>query len=1153
MSKLICSSAIDGAVEWVLKASKAVDDAIVQKGADFPVAFPDTNYFLPVIYSFTGKKMQKLSDLKDIIEEAKELLPKRPADSVWLPYLGNTMDAGIAALFACEAIEACKYITCPNPVNGIWLGAANDVIMRERGIEFVDGTAPGFAAITGAAPDNATAVKIAKELQQKNLYVFMGGATNGKQFADQLAEEGIQLGWETRLVPFGSDVSALVYALGFANRAALSFGGIKPGDYEGNLKYNKNRIFAFVIALGEVTPDKYAIAAGAINYGFPVIADTNIPQILPTGICTYEHVVSNVPLENIVEKSLEVRGCKIKVVDVPIPTAYGPAFEGERIRKEDTHVEFGGNKTLGFEFVTSVDVNQINDGEIEIIGPDIDTVEPGGRMPLGIWIEVAGRKMQPDFEPILERQVHHLVNGGEGIWHMGQRDIIWTRISKAGFAKGLRLRHYGEILHAKFLADYPAIVDKVKVTLITDQAEAEKRLAVARKVYDERNRRLEAMTDESVDTFYSCLLCQSFAPNHVCVITPERLGLCGAYNWLDGKAAYEIDETGANQPLKKGECLDSVKGVWAGVNEYVYANSHKTVDSFAAYSIMDRPMTSCGCFEVICAYLPECNGVMAVNREYLGETPIGMTFSTLAGSVGGGQQTPGFIGCGKVFLTSRKFLAAEGGFGRLVWMPKELKEQLKSDMEKRFKEQGLDGFMDKIADETITSTAEGVRGFMEKVTHPALKMDNMALYAQREETPKENVEVQVSEKAAEVEELERVHDNNLANIDITALTEKIIAEVRASVTKEVVSDIINVLSEKFLGQSIVKSADKEQTKETVVKKPKLPKISASERINNIKSFTVPAEKSDNALLTVKLGSSRKDIKSLSVGGANCMPFHLWEGRMPNRPLIAMEVFDTISEKFPDSLREIYKDVLHNPAAMAKFCVEKCGADLISVRLDGTHPEKGNRSANESIELIQSVFKAVNVPLIITGHNYYEKNNEVMKAVAQAFEGENLLFNWVEQDNYKTIAGAVMAYGHTLVAQAPIDVNISKQLNILLTNMGLSAAKIIIDPMTSTIGYGIEYTYSVMERIRQTGLGGDNMLRNPMIVSVGQECMKIKESKASEESFPNWGDLTKRAAYWELSTATSLLYAGADILIMYTPEAVRATKQTIFNLMEQEDK
>jgi acetyl-CoA synthase len=1154
VSKLICTIAIDGAAAIVAQAILKLDETVKQKGPDCPVAFPDTTYYLPVIYSFTGRQMKTLADLRDILEEAKSLLPARPADNTWLPYWGNALDAGVAALYACEVIEACKYLIGPNPVDGIWLGAANDVIMRERGIEFVDGTAPGFAAITGAAPDNATAVKIAKELQQKNLYVFMGGCTKGVQFAEQLAAEGVQLGWETRLVPFGRDVSSLIYALGFANRAALSFGGVKPGDFEANLKYNKNRIFAFVIALGEVTPDKCAAAVGAINYGFPVIADTDIPEILPTGVCTYEHVVSKVPHDKIVEKALEVRGCKIKIVDVPVPVAYGPAFEGERIRKEDTQVEFGGNKTLAFEFVTSAEYDDISDGEIKIVGPDIDTVEPGGRLPLGIWVEVAGRKMQTDFEHILERQIHHLLNGAEGLWHMGQRDIIWTRISKAGYSRGLRLKHYGEILHARLLADYPAIVDKVRVTLITNQAEVEKRLAIARKVYDERNRRLEAMTDESVETFYSCLLCQSFAPNHVCVITPERLGLCGAYNWLDGKAAYEIDETGPNQPLKKGECLDPVKGIWSGVNEYVYTNSHKTIDAFCAYSIMDRPMTSCGCFEAICAYVPECNGVMIVNREYLGETPIGMTFSTLAGEVGGGQQTPGFFGCGKVFLTSRKFLSAEGGFGRVVWMPKELKDMLRDDLVRRFEENDLPGLIDKIADETVAVTAEDLRTFMEKIKHPALNMEDMSRFAQSEQSDTARAKTEaVPEKAATAQSLTRpiMEDGDaLANAVIATIT----GQVKADVTKEVITSIIDILSERFLGQTSSLKTEA-QTEVPKVKTGPLAGSLAFERIAACKSFALPIESSSGTTYSVKLGNLKSEGgtrgKTYTVGGANCMPFHFWEGKMPNRPLVAMEVFDSVNEKYPPVLREAFKDILDNTVEMARACVTRYGADLISVNLEGIHPERGNRTASQSVELVKSILAAVDVPLIISGISHFEKNNEVMKAIAQACEGENLLFNWVEQDNYRTIAGAAMAYGHTLVAQSPIDVNISKQLNILLTNMGLPPDKIIIDPMTSTIGYGVEYTYSVMERIRLTGLGGDNMLLSPMIVSVGQECAKIKEFKAPESSFPDWGDLARRAAYWEVATATTLLYAGADILILYAPSAVTTLKHTIDNLMEKE--
>ena len=226
------------------------------------------------------------------------------------------------------------------------------------------------------------------------------------------------------------------------------------------------------------------------------------------------------------------------------------------------------------------------------------------------------------------------------------------------------------------------------------------------------------MTDESVDTFYSCLLCQSFAPNHVCVITPERLGLCGAYNWLDGKAAYEIDPTGPNQPLVKGECIDPVRGQWKNINEYVYANSKQTIERFNAYSMLEDPMTSCGCFEAIVAVLPECNGVMIVNREFPGDTPAGMKFSTLAGNTGGGQQTPGFIGVGKAYITSKKFIAAEGGHKRIVWMPRELKETLKEDLELIGKRLGIENFADLIADETVGTDTGCHHGVYEKGEPP---------------------------------------------------------------------------------------------------------------------------------------------------------------------------------------------------------------------------------------------------------------------------------------------------------------------------------------------------------------------------------------------------------------------------------------------------
>jgi acetyl-CoA synthase len=1177
MSKLIVTRAIRGAHSLVSRAEKELRLAIDEKGADARVEFPNTAYFLPIAYGMLGRKINTLGGLSGLLDEARRLLPPVPDDSLWLPYLGHAMDAGMAALFADEIIEGIKYTNHPppycteaNPSDGsFWLGAANDVIMRERGIEFVDGTAPGFAACVGYCPTNEIAVRIARELQEKNLYVFLAAGTDGKSMAQQLREEGVQLGWDTRLVPFGDDVTACVHALGFATRAALSFGGGKPGDYRKVLNYNKNRVFAFVLALGPVDDEKHAQAAGAINFGFPTISETEIGQILPSGICMYEHVVSPVPHDQMVEKALEVRGCKVKITKVPIPVPYGPAFEGERIRKPDMRVEFGGNITPAFEFVTMTDLQSINDGDIQVIGPDIDEAPEGSALPLAIWVEVAGRKMQTDFEPILERQIHHLINGAEGIWHMGQRDIVWTRVSKAGFAKGLRLRHYGEVLHAKLLSNYPAIVDKVKVTLITDRGEVEKRLSAARKVYDERNRRLESMTDESVDTFYSCLLCQSFAPNHVCMITPERLGLCGAYNWLDGKAAFEIDETGPNRPVKKGECLDPVKGVWKGIDDFVHINSHKTIASFSAYSIMDRPMTSCGCFEVICAYVPECNGVMVVNREFQGETPVGMTFSSLAGSVGGGQQTPGFMGCGKIFVTSKKFLYAEGGHKRLVWMPKSLKEMLGEDLKKRFAEQGVPGLMDQIADETVATESRAVREFMEKAAHPALSMNDMSAMV---ESASRRVENERPRKGGEAEtRTEPPPAGGPVQADTELrLSPDVLAKLKNDIQREILENLKTSLSGEMLDRISQTLEGRGRgndgkpvpaVREVEIEAGKVPETpagtaepGASEKLGLIKSFVIPREKCEVPVRTVKLGATRKEGgtrgKTHVIGGETCMPFHLWEGEMPNRPLVAMEVFDLVGEKYPPVLRKIYGDLLADPAAMAKACVERYGADLISVRLEGTHPEKGNRSPEDAVRVVRDVLAAVDVPLIITGHSHFERNNEVMKAVSQAFAGENLLLSWVEQDNYRTIAGSALAYGHAVVSQSPIDVNIAKQLNILLANMDVGAGRIVMDPMTGAMGYGIEYTYSVMERIRLTALNGDPMLAGPMIVTPGQECAKIKECRAPQDAFPAWGDLDRRAALWELSTAVNLLYAGADLFIMYHPEAAVALRRTISKLMDE---
>jgi acetyl-CoA synthase len=453
--------------------------------------------------------------------------------------------------------------------------------------------------------------------------------------------------------------------------------------------------------------------------GFPVITD----QELPEDKQIKDWFISEPDYDKIVQTCLEVRGIKITAVDIDVPITVGPAFEGESIRKKDMYVEFGGSKTPGFELVRMGD-DTIEDGKIELVGPDCDTVAEGGRMPIGIVVDVYGRKMQEDFEPVLERRIHYFTNYGEGLWHVAQRDINWMRISKDAYAKGFRLKHIGEILYAKFKSEFSSIVDRIAVTIYTDEQKVLEMRDVAREFYKKRDDRLKELRDEKVDTFYSCTLCQSFAPTHVCVIAPERVGLCGAVSWLDAKAAFEINPHGANQPIPKEGVLDQTKGQWQSFNDFCFNNSQRNIEFVNFYTIMEYPMTSCGCFECILAMVPECNGFMVVNREHGGMTPSGMTFSTLAGTIGGGAQMPGFMGIGKSYLSSPKFVPADGGLGRLVWMPKALKEELRAGLEEAAENAGLGkDFVDKIADETVGASGEEIMSFLEEKGHPALTMD----------------------------------------------------------------------------------------------------------------------------------------------------------------------------------------------------------------------------------------------------------------------------------------------------------------------------------------------------------------------------------------------------------------------------------------------
>ncbi len=684
----------------------AVNDAIAKYGADKAIAFPDTAYCFPTIYAATGVKVKTLGDLVACVGVLKSLITNRED-------LGQALNAGLATAVGAEIIEGLKYVEGGDPyANEAGIGFVPDPIIRSLGVPLVTGDIPGVAVVLGKADNAADVVNVVKDYQSKGIMTFMVG-----DVIEQCLEGGVKMGLEFRVIPLGHDVTSVIHVVTVAVRAALIFGNVQPGDLGGLLEYTKNRVPAFVNTFGAIDAVVVSAGAGAIALGFPVVVDIDLGENQVPGalesVCDHAETV---------KKSLELRNIKIKVKELPIPVAFAAAFEGEIIRKADMHNECWSSKNPTAELVVMRELNEVEDHKITIIGPDFDAATD---LALATFVEVAGRKMQVDFESVIERKFHAWFNYMEGVMHTGQRNQVRVRVSKAAFENGLRLRHFAEVLYVMIMDEFDTVVDKCQITLITDPVEAGKfRDEVAMPRYNQRDDRLASMTDEAVDRYYTCILCQSFAPAHCCVVTPERLGLCGAVSWLDAKATNELDPNGPCQPIFKEGLIDERTGRYESVNKMINEATHGAVENVTLYSILEDPMTSCGCFECICGIEPVSNGVIVVNREYKGMTPAGMTFGELASCTGGGVQTPGYMGHGRHFIASKKFVSAEGGIGRIVWMPKELKDDVADRLNATAKELlGIDNVTDMIADETVTCDCEELYGWLTEKGHPVLGME----------------------------------------------------------------------------------------------------------------------------------------------------------------------------------------------------------------------------------------------------------------------------------------------------------------------------------------------------------------------------------------------------------------------------------------------
>ena len=317
--------------------------------------------------------------------------------------------------------------------------------------------------------------------------------------------------------------------------------------------------------------------------------------------------------------------------------------------------------------------------------------------------------------------------------------------------------------------------------------------------------------------------------------------------------------------------------------------------------------------------------------------------------------------------------------------------------------------------------------------------------------------------------------------------------------------------------------------------------------------SVIKERNSGKVLEVVLGATKEQggtrTSTVTVGGQTCLPYLHFEGEMPHRPVIAMEVVDRVPEEWSGELKSAFAGVIDNPASWAKKCVDEWGADMIYIKLQSADPDLGNSSPEKCVETVKSVLGAVGVPVAVVGCGMDEVDNKVLSAVAEACAGENLLLGRATQDNYNTLAAACMVHKHTLIANSPLDINICKQLNILITEMGLPLERIIMDPSIGGLGYGMEYAYSIGERGRIGTLQGDKMLSLPTMGTIGYEAWKTKEATAPEEDFPGWGEQKERGILWEAVTATSLLQSGLDVLVMRHPEAVRLVRKNIDDLMK----
>ena len=580
--------------------------------------------------------------------------------------------------------------SAPLPAEGA--GTVSDAVIRRIGASLLAGETPGIAIIMGSA-DCAAHVSLLT-----GIYADMGLSVFAVGEAGADARPGC--------VSVGVGCAGLRNALQALERMAEIFCGVSPESGAEQRKQGLSRLPAFFNVPEHPDEEAEALLQTAEALGIPVLRELGAAA----------------EPEALARRSLEARGVKLMPKAPALPVCCDSAFEGERVREPDCGVEF----PTACELVRMLPESAVEDHRITLLGRDVTLPEQGYViMHLAIAVEVSGKRMQPEFESVIEHRIHSWLCWVSGVEHRGRRDQVCLRLSRGSLAAGLRLTDLAELLYYRIRTEFEPVVDRCQITFITD-AEASvfflEDTALPR--YQLRDERLAALTDESVDTFYSCTMCQSIAPHHCCIVTPERSGMCGAVTWPDAKAAFELSDSGPNRPIRKGTARDARLGAFDAVDHAAAEATGGAVQQLSLYSLIENPMTGCGRLECICCVEPLSGGVILVDRDYAGMTPVGMPFEELAAMVFGGEQTPGFLGVGRQYITSPKFIRADGGAPRIVWMTKKLKNELSARLNRTVREQyDIEDFCGMVCDETVTTDPEELLAFLTEKGHPVLSME----------------------------------------------------------------------------------------------------------------------------------------------------------------------------------------------------------------------------------------------------------------------------------------------------------------------------------------------------------------------------------------------------------------------------------------------